>query len=389
MNKEEFLHNLKRIPVTNETRQIPLDDYDKAIENYLRLIPLNRVRSIYQIGSVSIPGLSDIDLILVLKDDRRELWRHYSINRLSRHDQYIFSHDCIITNMETFRALPLWLPVFNLVHIWGEKTDIQPPISSGFETKLLMLIELLLTKVPSDFLLYSLLRGRFHERVMVAMLNSLKYAIDIWGLSGEDVPSECGRFVREYDEFRSQWFNMPPTVRRGKLYEFVYDGVMQSFVIVKDVARHIRNEWIDNTSSFNSSTDWVLRAYSRELLFTDRWNPDSALELAIGSKGYRFCYPKEMAVTLAAGFSQSNGLIGNHVRRNFRMISTGEFTLNRDANSALRTHVDALEAYASFYQNKFALPLPGYFSYWATGVTRNWQDVLSKLFNKLFSLTRL
>jgi len=388
LNKEKFLSNLSKVPVTNETFRVLADDYDKAIENYLRLIPLNRVRSIYQIGSVGIPGLSDIDLIVVLEDDRRELWRNYSINRLSRHDQYIFSHDCIITDVETFEVLPLWFPFTNLVHIWGKKTKLQAPTPSTLKINLLILVGLLLTKVPSDFLLYSLFRGQFHERVMVAMLNSLKYSLDIWKSAGQSIPSESSQFVRKYEKFRAQWFDTPLNVRREKLFEFVYDGVIQSLGLIEDIAIYISSKWIDDLSYFQSPTDWMLHTPSRVLLFTDHWNPEKALELAIDSKGYQFCYPKEMALILAAGFYKSNGLIGNHVRSNFSMTLNEEFVLNRDVTSALKIHVDALENYASFYYNKFALPLPCYFSYWATGVTHNWQDVFSKILNKLFSLMR-
>ena len=55
---------------TNEPAFVPYADYEQALAQYLhRVKDVPGVSSVYTMGSVGAPGLSDIDVIVVVKDD--------------------------------------------------------------------------------------------------------------------------------------------------------------------------------------------------------------------------------------------------------------------------------------------------------------------------------
>ena len=58
------------IELSGEARHYPKAEYAKALKKYVRLVSsCGDVLAVYQAGSVSVPGVSDIDLLVVLKDE--------------------------------------------------------------------------------------------------------------------------------------------------------------------------------------------------------------------------------------------------------------------------------------------------------------------------------
>ena len=59
-----------RIEIVKDIKLIDPKAYDDAIESYISLVKKNRsVAAIYKMGSVQHPGISDIDLVVVVNND--------------------------------------------------------------------------------------------------------------------------------------------------------------------------------------------------------------------------------------------------------------------------------------------------------------------------------
>ena len=383
MDRKDFLKVVHGCRLVDPTQLVALKDYDSALKNYLNIIPLSKVKSIYQVGSIGIPGLSDIDLLVVMKDCRRDFWPRFSIRQLSDKDRYIFSHDCWFMDSIAFEALPLWFPYFDLVHVYGDKININEEKKNAQELNVILLINWLLTKVPSDFLIYSVLREQFHERVMLAMVNSLQHSVALWELSGQHVSGSAKQFVTEYNHFRRQWFDMPGKERREQLYVYVFDAVELSLDLIKSVAAYVRDHWIQNPRVVDCDKDWVLNSQTRTLYFSSKWDKNVAFKIALDSQGKKFLYPKELAIVLA-GFKSSHGFIGRHVGENF-VVNAEELVVESHVSSFLQLHVQALENYATFYVKKFGLPLPGYYTYWASFPRHSLSGLANRIINRAFS----
>ena len=64
----------KNIIFFNEPRKNTIKDYNNEIERIVSVLSeCDDVVSIYQIGEVSCPGISDLDFIVVLRDETRNL----------------------------------------------------------------------------------------------------------------------------------------------------------------------------------------------------------------------------------------------------------------------------------------------------------------------------
>jgi hypothetical protein len=88
---------IKIPPITGSICSVPLSSYEEIIDNYVSEVgKIEQVSSIVQIGSFTKPGISDIDLMVTLKDDMPfPGWADISLRELSKwhKDAEIISHD--------------------------------------------------------------------------------------------------------------------------------------------------------------------------------------------------------------------------------------------------------------------------------------------------------
>ncbi len=105
--------------ITNDIRYIPQQDYEKVLWLYIDYLSqrLDMV-SIYQIGAISVPGISDIDLIIVLDDRTSSALDFREAQRAAAGELglYAFSHSPFVVNCKTFRNLPTLFYAYNLRH---------------------------------------------------------------------------------------------------------------------------------------------------------------------------------------------------------------------------------------------------------------------------------
>lgn len=99
---------------------VPVHAYDSAVDAMIRRLSSNRaVKSIYQIGGVTSPGISDIDLVAVFEDGARALFDPRS--QLADRERYLFVHDLYGASVSEFRALQEFSLFHNYKLLWGEE----------------------------------------------------------------------------------------------------------------------------------------------------------------------------------------------------------------------------------------------------------------------------
>ncbi|MFC1864249.1 hypothetical protein ACFLYG_00250 [Chloroflexota bacterium] len=110
------------------------NDYLDTLNRYLdKITQCQDVISVYQRGSVSHPGISDIDLLIVLKDEPGDFsWQKYSIKTLSEKDQYIFVHEPMVISESLAGKIKYFFPVFQIERLWGKSFDFVEPPSQAY-----------------------------------------------------------------------------------------------------------------------------------------------------------------------------------------------------------------------------------------------------------------
>ena len=71
----------------NEPAQKSLDDYRASIDRVLKKVnQCGGIVAVYQIGGLSAPGISDIDLVVIVEDDT--IVQQDPLEDISDHDKY-------------------------------------------------------------------------------------------------------------------------------------------------------------------------------------------------------------------------------------------------------------------------------------------------------------
>ena len=96
-------------------------DYDSAIESYINYIKkFPEVVSVYQIGSITVPGISDIDLVVVLNDAMLCNDNYSIFSNSNQRFPELFTHDVhIIPNSQASNLFKI-APIFQINLIYGE-----------------------------------------------------------------------------------------------------------------------------------------------------------------------------------------------------------------------------------------------------------------------------
>ena len=100
-------------------RYVPPDGYERAIERILeRLRRVKGLVSVYQVGGVDAPGISDIDLLAVFEEDAVVTWDPRA--GLSRDDRYLFMHRLLGVSRRHFSEAQRYTLYHHYRLRWGE-----------------------------------------------------------------------------------------------------------------------------------------------------------------------------------------------------------------------------------------------------------------------------
>jgi hypothetical protein len=131
--------------LTKDVRRLTIGDYRHAIDSYVaRCADIRGVSAIYQFGNIGAPGLSDIDLMVVLRDDAKgtEDFQRLSIRHPSWQDERVI-RDCFIHNPfvcpeSVFREIDWIIPGNEWTHLSGDHVDRREPTHDENKTTALI-----------------------------------------------------------------------------------------------------------------------------------------------------------------------------------------------------------------------------------------------------------
>lgn len=353
---------------------IAKDDYFAKIECHL-----GNILSVYQIGTISVPGISDIDYFVVFKNDASDDIGNYYIAGLKAEAQYLFSHNGWFVNKDIFSHLPYWFPYFDLVKVWGETIEVDEKDKNNEQLLMLILCQYLITKVPVDFITYSFRNGLFYERIMLCMINSLSHTLKLVKYICKTIPDEWGSFLCAFTEFRKKWFTEKDSPKSERLIEFAAGGIVIACEVLEYVSAYIRQSL---TISKNSGEMTCLLGKNK-LLFTSQWRLDQAIHLAFQEDSRVSSLPIEIGYYIHL-WSKEKGDIGRYIRAN----TCGGINVDIDpkVEELFRKHASILEKYQQFSRKKFACSAPGYHTLWTPVAANRLGRLTYKIKRRLFGL---
>ncbi len=230
--KNHILNIIKQIPVYGWPLESTKEDYLKAIDAYTGAIPQECTRGVLQIGGMSHPGISDIDLIVVLKSGFKSSIKKFKSDIVDSDHRYLLMHDPWFVDEIVLKKFSLLIPFFSCAPVIGDAilpdNTLFPELKK--EIALLHLSESLLTKIPRDLIFHLIFSRRLHARFALVLASSVRHSVNLFvEVSGNTWP-EADRFTARIDELRTGAIN---GVRNDDdLREIVVDSVVLAFEMV-------------------------------------------------------------------------------------------------------------------------------------------------------------
>jgi hypothetical protein len=197
MNGSGRLSNLRLVAPPRPARS---DEYARAseeIETALRSLP--GIVAVYATGSVSVPGISDLDRIAVIDEPRPvpPVWR-----RLPEMTRYVAMHTAFLVDRATFRRHRWFAYLEPLSISFGETVELDERPFSEYSEVLL----------GAESLTVSLLRvvkevstGRLKIRSFLCGLNNVRHALALARLGRDQAPA-AWRIADDVTNLRQAWF---------------------------------------------------------------------------------------------------------------------------------------------------------------------------------------
>jgi len=193
----------------NFPKNLKIDDYKNAIDSYVSLIRDEKdLVSVYQIGGVNAEGISDIDLIIVLRDDCEiKDGKRFFIDRLRNSSlRYLFHHNPFFCSESFFPNLAYIIYYENIKHLYGVELSLRSPTETERYFR-----DVLLIQENTVCLLASLKKLSFSIvidlRELLQILFSFSYSVKLAERILEVKSTEWEKYNQSVQEARANWLS--------------------------------------------------------------------------------------------------------------------------------------------------------------------------------------
>ncbi|MGA1871243.1 MAG: hypothetical protein ACMUJM_22155 [bacterium] len=229
-------------------QQIALQKYEQNIQEFVKYFRTHpTVSAIYQIGGINDPGISDLDLVLVLKEN--EALSSKDNDFLTTLNQYLFIHPPFIISEDLFVYLPYFFYANNIRKLTGKNYQfLEPELSlDNLQLCALLCYEAAIGRL-SDIIYQTTCGNSISLRKMLLKLNSIKHNISLMN----KVIDTCegngwDKFIIQIGSLRRSWFSLSKDEQIKNTYSALYEGVNVLLEIINNLALRSKNLFrIDN-----------------------------------------------------------------------------------------------------------------------------------------------
>jgi hypothetical protein len=310
---------------------------------------MKHLHSIYQLGGVSSPGISDIDIVLICDDTLDDAFKPYRCF-LDGKQQYIAGHiSPVLVSKRIFEEIPILFYLSSFHVLYGETLSIEEIArNEAIIFRLCYSIDAALSELL--WLLDRLTLRVIPIRPMLCHLYSVKYDIksmlDIAGIQSADGQ----KFIEQIQQLRLNWFNLAINDAHEKVVSLAHNAVK----ILIDIVNHLGNYLTDNYCSSRLHDSFYLADAGPLIHFSSMGGKYFKHELNFCHS--RFLNSYLLRLTIGAGlpillYSEHNSLSGWRLRRHIihsNINSSIYANCNNLLLSAIKRKMDLLQEYRFF-----------------------------------------
>ncbi|GEM_PF-4179502 len=226
-DREHTLKKLFGLPV-DDVIPLTIQDYKDALSEVLEIAKSINARSVFTYGNISVPGISDLDILIVSENP-------FPVSRLSRKTRWIMSHTPIVVKPGDIEQTSRLLDTRNLKLVWGRAVEFPEPTIEDLRT---LAVRHMVWKTMS---LHKKLTTRdLRARNLLLHLHALRYS---FREIGEGEPE----FFRRVSYLREKWFDLTEEDKLTKLLLLTYE----SLHIIQQFFSFFERESADNRETGN------------------------------------------------------------------------------------------------------------------------------------------
>jgi len=272
------------IEYTGWPQEISLSEYASATAEVVDLVARrSRSASLYQVGGISAPGISDIDFIIVLSDGEpaSDLNRWgAAAGSFSPRMRYIIEPKPLIINSQLWNTLPLLHDLIDFRHLSGPV--LAPPPSAGPAASISHLFGEIERKLfATQKLERYLLRRSVNVRGALKRLSKIKFDAKALAEFGIE-KSTWSEFNDAVSRLRGDWFSLDRRAQTDALYRLI----VASPEVTADIILEISGLMVRAGMQLPESTlrgQNVMGAFGYGKVFVRNYRPEFRLECLAGS----------------------------------------------------------------------------------------------------------
>ena len=269
-----------------------------------------KILSAYTFGQVKAPGISDIDLIFVLKNGAK-LPRFLRKTALDSSFGYILVHPFFIVPEDFMENIAYIYPNSDLNLIYGKEIDIKKLSKSELELVYQYLInDVVLRHFPSDYLNVILSKG-ISLRLSLLRLNALHHSLDIFRKISGVKKREWAKISDDVSNLREEWFETSLNTAKSRIVELLKMAVYVSLDFVNEYSKFFCNKIPESKQS-----NLLFKGIQNRISFVDDWCAEDSLSEMIGHYNkYKNVYsvlPKALSWQLCA-YSSAKGPLSEYI----------------------------------------------------------------------------
>jgi hypothetical protein len=212
--------------LTDLPRQSDLAEYERAIDVFIdHFKRLGFVKSILQFGSIGSPGISDVDFLVILKDEAeigKLLSAQFDKLRATPEGYFVAYHPPFFASAENVSDLHYLRSFGKCQHLWGDKVKIEELQMSEDEIAV-MLLEFAFIYYPV-LLASEKFYDKYRVRYILQAANAVKFLVPYYEkLSLVDFAwrNKVDNYLSMVAEARNGWFDLSQPEQQESLKEIV------------------------------------------------------------------------------------------------------------------------------------------------------------------------
>lgn len=222
------------------TKDLENDDYELAKREFLsRCSKISCVHSVFEFGEVSCPGLSDIDLCVILEPTYQGIPKELLTESFDADHKYIFDHDPLFLGEDNSEIFGAVFPIFRQQQLLGMSSRLPTITEFPPSIQRALITAHTITKYPDDILRLSI-EPTIRWRTILAYLHSFVHIKTCFEIVGIPTSAEIDNAVA-LDQIIRDDFRKTGICKSNKLQEALTTTLIASCATLESLA----NFWLD------------------------------------------------------------------------------------------------------------------------------------------------